>query len=72
MASLSGDTDWPSWKRKIRDLLDYQENALAVIGNKITKPEPLGENANNNELKEFKKRSDAFRKANSFRKNLDY
>lgn len=38
---LTGETDWPIQKRKIRDLFDYHETALGVIGSKLKKPEPL-------------------------------
>jgi hypothetical protein len=38
---LVGDTDWPIWKRKIRDLLDYHEGAQGAIDGRLEKPEPL-------------------------------
>lgn len=41
---LMGELDWPIWKHKIRDLLDYHEGALDVINNKLMKPKPLEEN----------------------------
>jgi hypothetical protein len=28
---LSGLSDWPVWKRRIRDFLDYHDGALSVI-----------------------------------------
>jgi len=34
---LSGEADWPIWKRKIRDLLDYQEGAIDVIDGTLKK-----------------------------------
>ena len=37
---LFGKADWPVWKRKIRNLLDYHERALNVIDSKLKNPEP--------------------------------
>ncbi|GFW61575.1 hypothetical protein TNCV_348231 [Trichonephila clavipes] len=34
---LTGEIDWPMWKRKIRDLLDYHEGAIEVIDGKLKK-----------------------------------
>lgn len=67
---LAGEADWPIWKRKIRDLLDYHEGALDVIDNKIKKPEPLADGASAAKQKEFKEKYDFFRKANSYAKSM--
>lgn len=67
---LSGESDWPMWKHKIRDLLDYHEGALDVIDGKLKKPEPLGEAATETQVKEHKRRSDLYRKANSYAKSM--
>lgn len=32
---LAGEVDWPVWRRKIRDLLDYHEGAVDVLDNKL-------------------------------------
>ncbi|GBM32852.1 hypothetical protein AVEN_216551-1 [Araneus ventricosus] len=63
---LDGETDWPIWKRKIRDLLDYQEGALEVIDGKLVKPEPLLNSTNADEIKDHKERTDFYCKANSY------
>ena len=66
---LSGKTDWPIWKRKIRDLIDYHEGALDVLGEKIVKPEPLEANATAAEVRSHKEKSELYRKANSYAKS---
>ena len=60
---LSGLTDWPIWKRRIRDFLDYHDGALSVIDGKLLKPEPLAEESTEEQRKQFKEKSDLFRKA---------
>ena len=42
---LTAEKDWPMWKRKIRDILDYHEGALDVIDDKLMPPLPLEGNA---------------------------
>lgn len=67
---LSGESDWPMWKRKIRDLLDYHEGTLDVIDGRLVKPEPLLETATEPQKKLFKEKSDLYRKANSYAKSM--
>ena len=67
---LAGETDWPVWKRKIRDLLDYHEAALDVIDGKFRKPVPLSNSANESEIKLHRESCDRFRKANSYAKSM--
>lgn len=67
---LSSEVDWPIWKRKIRDLLDYHEGALDVIDGKLTKPEPLNDGATTEQIKEQKNTCDLYRKANSYAKSM--
>ena len=67
---LTGEADWPLWKRKMRDILDYHEGALEVIDGKMVKPEPLDEGATADVRKEHKAKADIFRKANSYAKTL--
>ena len=67
---LTGEVDWPIWKRKIHDVLDYHENAVAVVKGKLKKPEALPDGASDAEIKEHKKNDEAFRKANSYAKSL--
>lgn len=67
---LSGENDWPIWKRKIRDVLDFYEGALDVIDRKITKPGPLSEDATEAQTREHKKCSKVNRKANSYAKTI--
>jgi hypothetical protein len=57
---LAGETDWPIWKRKIRDLLDYHEGALDAIDGRLVTPEPLQVGAEDNVVKEHKIKSDFF------------
>lgn len=64
---LTGESDWSTWKRKIRDLLDYYEGALDVIDGKLVKPEPLAEGAMNAQVKTHKEYSDCYR--NSYAKS---
>lgn len=42
---LAGEADFPIWKRKMHDLLDYHEGGLEVVDNKLMKPEPIGTDA---------------------------
>lgn len=65
---LTGVVDWPIWKRKIRDLLDYHEGALDVIDRKLVKPKPLEDGATDIEVKKHKEQSELYRKANSYAK----
>jgi hypothetical protein len=67
---LVGDTDWPIWKRKLRDLLDYHEGAQGAIDGRLVKLEPLQVGAADNVVKEHKMKSDFFRKANSYAKSM--
>lgn len=67
---LTGETDWPMWKRKICDMLDYNEGGLDAIDRKLTKPEPLGTGAGEDEIKKHKERSDFYQRANSYAKSI--
>lgn len=54
------------WKRKIRDLLDYQEQAL---DGKLKKPDPFAENTDEDAVtKKHKTASASYRKSNSYAK----
>ena len=66
---LSSQNEWPVWKRKIRDLLDYHDGALSVVDGKIGDVETPPENASEEELKKFQKYRDFYRKANSIAKS---
>ncbi|KAH8309915.1 hypothetical protein KR059_009012 [Drosophila kikkawai] len=70
VTKLSGATDWPIWKRKIRDLIDYHDGALDALDGKIIKPDPLPEGASTVDEKKHKEMSDYFRKANSYAKSM--
>ena len=70
VTKLSGATDWPIWKRKIRDLIDYHDRALDALDGKIAKPELLQEFATAAQEKKHKEQSDFFRKANSYAKSM--
>ena len=67
---LGSSADWHVWKRKIRDLMDYHEGALEAIDGKITKPEPLEENATAAQQRQYKIELDYYRKANSYAKSM--
>lgn len=67
---LTGQADWPMWKRKIRDLLDYHEGAIDVIDGKLTKPEPISDTAVESLKKQHKEQCDVYRKANSYAKSM--
>lgn len=67
---LAGEADWPVWKRKIKDLLDYHEGAVDAIDGKLVKPGPLLDNATKDEKKEHKAACDMYRKANSYAKSM--
>jgi len=51
---LSSPQDWPVWKRRIRDFLDYHEGALSVIDGLLVKPEALDDGASAAQRKEYK------------------
>lgn len=67
---LTGEADWPMWKRKIRDLLDYHEGAIEVIDGNLKKPEPIAVDATEAERKRHKELCDLYRKANSYAKSM--
>ena len=67
---LSGLSDWPIWKRRIRDFLDYHDGALNVIDGTLVKPEPLPDGSTEEQRKQFKEKFDLFRKANSYAKSM--
>lgn len=67
---LTGEADWPIWKRKIRDLLDYHGGVLNVIDNKAQKPESLANRATEAEQKDYKEKYDFYRKANTYAKSM--
>jgi len=67
---LSGLNDWPIWKRRIRDFLDYHEGALNIIDSVLVKPEPLPDDATEEQRKQFQEISDQYRKANSYAKSM--
>lgn len=61
--------DWPIWKRRIRDYMDYHEGAIDVIDGKLLKPE-LPETPTEEQRKDYKQKADQYRKANSFAKSV--
>lgn len=67
---LAGELDWPIWKRKIRDLLDYHEGALDAIDGILKKPEPLGGAPKPEEISQHKEKCNLYRKANSYAKSM--
>ena len=66
---LSCATDWPIWKRRIRDYMDYHEGALDVIDGKLLKPE-LPESPTEAQRKDHRQKADQYRKANSYAKSV--
>ncbi|KAF7283714.1 hypothetical protein GWI33_023098 [Rhynchophorus ferrugineus] len=68
--ALSGEAEWPMWKRKILDLLDYHEGALAAIDGKLVKPSALAAGSDDKMVKNHKLQSDLCRKANSYAKPM--
>ncbi|GFS33897.1 uncharacterized protein TNIN_28921 [Trichonephila inaurata madagascariensis] len=62
---LTGETDWPMWKRKI---LDYHEGAVEVIDDKLKRPESIDADAQETVRKHHKELCDLYRKANSYAK----
>ncbi|GFY29308.1 retrovirus-related Pol polyprotein from transposon TNT 1-94 [Trichonephila clavipes] len=67
---LTGEIDWPMWKRKIRDLLDYHEGAIEGIDGKLKKPVSIDADAQESVRKQHKERCDFYRKANSYAKSM--
>lgn len=63
---LSCALDWPVWKRRIRD---YHEGAIDVIDGKLLKPE-LPTSPTEEQRRDFKNKSDQYRKANSYAKSV--
>ncbi|GFY40713.1 uncharacterized protein TNIN_81251 [Trichonephila inaurata madagascariensis] len=43
--SLTGETDWPMWKRKIHNLLEYHEGRIKVKDGKLKMPESIDADA---------------------------
>ncbi|XP_076253451.1 uncharacterized protein LOC143191897 [Rhynchophorus ferrugineus] len=68
MKALKSATEWPMWKRKIPDLLDYHERALDAIDGKLVKPDVLPADADDKMVKNHKVQSNLYRKANSYGK----
>ena len=67
---LSGVADWPLWKRKIRDLLDYHEGTLDVIDRKLKEPLPLEpKEADPKVIEEHRRQAGLYRMANSYAKS---
>ena len=66
---LSCATDWPVWRRRIRDYIDYHEGALDVIDGKLVRPE-LPEDPTDAQRKDYKQKADQYRKANSYAKSV--
>ncbi|KMQ84360.1 zinc knuckle protein [Lasius niger] len=67
---LTGKSDWPTWKRNIRDLLDYYEGVLDFVDGKLVKLESLAEGSTNTQIKTHKECADCYRKANSYAKSI--
>jgi hypothetical protein len=67
---LSCATDWPIWKRRIRDYMDYHEGALDVIDGKLLRTTELSDNPTEAQRKEHKLKADLYRKANSYAKSV--
>jgi transposase InsO family protein len=67
---LSGLSDWPVWKRRIRDFLDYHDGALSVIDGTLVRPAVLAVDATEGQRKQFKEQSDRYRKANNYVKSM--
>lgn len=67
---LQGKSDWPVWRRRIRDALDFHEDTLDVIDGKLQKPNDLPGDSSDAQQKEHKKNQNKFRKANSLAKSI--
>ncbi|KAF7275136.1 hypothetical protein GWI33_012149 [Rhynchophorus ferrugineus] len=68
--AINSETEWPMWKRKIRDLLDYHEGALDEIDGKLMKPSALVADADDKMVKNHKVQSHLYRKANSYVRSM--
>jgi len=49
---LSGSSDWPIWKGRIRDFLDYHNGTLSVDGT-LVKPELLAGESTDAQRRQF-------------------
>lgn len=67
---LAGGTEWPIWRRKICDLLDYHDGALDVIDGVLKKPLPLENDATESSKRKHREDSERYRKANSYAKSM--
>ena len=56
LSPLSGVNEWPTWKRRIRDLFDYHDEALNLFDGKFVAAELL-QTPSEEQRKEFKERS---------------
>lgn len=70
ITKLSGESDWPIWKRKVRDILEFYEGALEIIERKLTKPIPLVSSATESQRQAYQKQCDLYRKAYCYAKNV--
>lgn len=67
---LSCVADWPIWKRRIRDYMDYHEGTIDVIDGKLKEPEALPDDATDEQRRVHKQKVDLYRKANSYAKSV--
>ena len=67
---LSCSADWPVWKRRIRDYMDYHEGTLDVIDGKLKEPDDLPDGSTEEQRRVHKQKADLYRKANSYAKSV--
>lgn len=65
---LKGESDWPIWKNRIKDVIDYHAGALAVIDGSLVEPREPEDGASKEEKKKFEGEREFYRKANSYAK----
>lgn len=63
---LSSEADWPFWKKKMKEILDYHERAIDVIEGTLVNIELLPENVSKVEKQVY----ELYRKSNSFAKSM--
>lgn len=65
---LTGAADWPVWKRRMYDFLEYHEGCIEVIEGKLEQPIEPVDDADQETKDEYSKKSVLYRKANSYAK----
>lgn len=67
---LTGEKDWPIWKRKVRDVLMFTDGCIEVVDKKIVQPTLPKDSSKAEEMKKYAEQLKMFKKANSYAKTV--